>query len=85
MSDIDQVLIIELEIPQQQQILLQSILQGEDGLGVVRSFDRVSGRQQFWTTPDQREEAYAWLDSLPEAIGCRITGEWLWQKPADPQ
>lgn len=75
-----EVLIIELEIPPRQQILLQSILQGEDGLGVVRSFDPVNGRQQFWTTPDQRQEAYAFLYSLPESIGCRITGEWLWQE-----
>lgn len=75
-----EVLIIELEIPPRQQILLQSILQGEDGLGVIRSFDPVNGRQQFWTTPGQRQEAYAFLHSLPESIGCRITGEWLWQE-----
>jgi len=75
-----QVLVIELEIPVAHQILVQSILQGEDGLGVIRSFDHTLGRQQLWTTPSQRQQAIDWLDSLPEALGCRVTGEWLWHE-----
>ncbi|MDQ6993871.1 MAG: DUF4911 domain-containing protein [Mariprofundus sp.] len=80
----DQVLIIELEIPVAHQILLQSILQGEDGLGLIRSFDGQGGRQQFWTTPCQRQDAYQWLASLPEKLGCCITGEWIWQSCSEP-
>jgi len=78
----DQVLIIELDIPLARQILVQSILQGEDGLGVIRSFDHVSGRQQFWTTQDQRHEALDWLASLPDELACCVTGEWLWHNEA---
>jgi len=78
-DNVNDVVIIELEIPQSQQILLQSILQGEDGIGVIRSFDHCDGRQQFWTTASRRQDAYDWLDSLPDTIGCRVTGEWLWQ------
>lgn len=62
----EQVLIVELDIPTDQQILLQSILQGEDGLSVIRSFGEAPGRQQFWTTPCQRQVALDWLASLPD-------------------
>jgi len=75
-----QVLVIELHIPAVHQILVQSILQGEDGLGVIRSFDHALGRQQLWTTPSQRHLAIEWLDSLPEDLGCRVTGEWIWHE-----
>lgn len=75
----NQVLIIELDIPATHQLLVQSILQGEDGLGVIRSFDHAAGRQQFWTTPDQRQDVLDWLNTLPDALGCAVTGEWLWQ------
>ncbi|MDX8406098.1 MAG: DUF4911 domain-containing protein [Mariprofundus sp.] len=74
-----QVIVIELEIPSRQQILLQSILQGEEGIGVIRSFDRHTGRQQLWTTPAQKQEAYDWLASLNPEIECTVTAEWLWE------
>jgi len=47
---------------------------------VIRSFDHALGRQQLWTTPSQRHLAIDWLDSLPEDLGCRVTGEWIWHE-----
>jgi len=74
----DQTLIIELTIARKQSTLFQSILQGEDGLGVIRCFDPEKKKQQLWTTPAQKCEVYDWLASLPECLQCRVTGEWFW-------
>jgi len=74
----DQVFIIEFVITPKQSILLQSILQGEDGLGVIRCFDPEKKKQQLWTTPAQKHEVRDWLAGLPECLQCRVTGEWYW-------
>jgi len=75
----DQVFIIELIIAPKQSILFQSILQGEDGLGVMRCFDPEKKKQQLWTSADQKDEVYDWLKSLPESLECSVTGEWYWE------
>jgi len=72
-------LIIELCMESRQSALFQSILQGEDGLGVVRCFDPEKHKQQLWTTVDQKDDVYAWLNSLPENLNIRVSGEWLRQ------
>jgi len=72
----DQTLIIEITMASKQLILFQSILQGEDGLGVIRCFDPEKKKQQLWTSADQKDEVYAWLNSLPPSLECRITGKW---------
>ena len=69
--------IIELHVPLKRSLLLQAWLLGEEGLGVMRSFDADRCKQQFWTTVCQRDEAHQWLKSLPENF--EVTGEWLWQ------
>lgn len=73
-------LIVEVELPSSQMVLMQSILQGEEGLATVRCLDPAKRKQQFWTTCAQRDELYAWLDSLPPSIGIKVTGEWIWQE-----
>jgi hypothetical protein len=52
---VEKTLIVEIAIPAERQMLFQSILQGEDGLAVVRSFDAETSRQQLWISPLQKE------------------------------
>lgn len=74
------VIIVEFILPASQAVRLQSILQGEDGLATIRCFDPEKKRQQFWTTPEQLSDLYAWIKSLPDSFGVEITGEWVWQE-----
>ncbi len=73
------VMIVEFELPPVNAVLLQSILQGEDGLATIRCFDPDKRRQQFWTTRDQLGDLHSWITSMPASMGVKITGEWLWQ------
>ncbi len=74
------VIIVEFILPASQSVQLQGLLQGEDGLATIRCFDPEKKRQQFWTTPEQRDELYQWLDSLPQHFSVEVTGEWVWQE-----
>ncbi|MES0370773.1 MAG: DUF4911 domain-containing protein [Mariprofundaceae bacterium] len=76
------VIIVEFLVPASQAVRLQSILQGEDGLATIRCFDPEKRRQQFWTTPEQLSDLYAWIESLPDTFGVEITGEWRWRSDA---
>jgi hypothetical protein len=77
---VEKTLIVEIVIPAEQQMLFQSILQGEDGLAVVRSFDAETSRQQLWTSPSQKELLYDWLASLPQSLELRILSERVWNR-----
>ena len=74
-----QTLIIEFAVAPRQSILCQSILQGEDGLGVVRCFAPERKKQQLWTIADPQNEVYDWLKSLPEHLNVEVTGEWYFE------
>ncbi len=74
------VVIVEVLLPQAEAVLLQSLLQGEDGLATIRCLDPEKRRQQFWTTPEQLDDLYQWLDLLPDTLHVEVTGEWCWQK-----
>ncbi|MDQ6999520.1 MAG: DUF4911 domain-containing protein [Mariprofundus sp.] len=74
-----QTLIVEFVVAPRQSVLFQSILQGEDGLGVVRCFDPEKKKQQLWTSADQKNEVYDWLNSLPEHLNVEVTGEWYFE------
>jgi hypothetical protein len=74
------VVIVEVLLPQAEAVLLQSLLQGEDGLATIRCLDPEKKRQQFWTTPEQLDDLYQWLDSLPNTLHVEVTGEWPWQE-----
>jgi len=80
--DYNETLIIEFTIAPRQSTLFQSLLQGEDGLGVIRCFDPEKKKQQLWSSADQRGDIYDWLNSLPESFHCRISGEWYWSADA---
>jgi len=72
-----QTLIIEIAMLPRHLVLFQAILQGEDGLCVMRCFDPEKKKQQLWTTPAQKDEVYAFLNSLPEHLDIERTGEWI--------
>ncbi|MDX8408321.1 MAG: DUF4911 domain-containing protein [Mariprofundaceae bacterium] len=73
------VLIVEVCLPARQVVFFQGLLQGEDGLAVMRCFDAQHVKQQLWTTVAQREALMAWLATLPERIGLEVLDEWIWQ------
>jgi len=73
----DRTLIIEIAIAPKQLVLFQAILQGEDGLAVMRCFDLEKKKQQLWTTANQKDEVYDWLKGLPENLNLSVTGEWI--------
>ena len=71
-------LIIEIELPVKLSFRFQMLLEGEDGLAVVRCYDPEHKKQQLWTTPSQRSELLDWLTSLPAAFGVKVLDEWIW-------
>ncbi len=74
-----EVLIVEVALPARQVVFFQGLLQGEDGLAVMRCFDPQHIKQQLWTTVAQREALMDWLASLPERIGLEVLDEWIWR------
>lgn len=78
MENREQTLIVEFIMPARQQNRFQGLLQGEDGLAVVRCFDPEKKKMQLWTTAVQKEELYDWLRSLPDSLQIQILREWSW-------
>ena len=70
-------LIIEIAMQPVQLVLFQAILQGEDGLCVMRCFDPEKKKQQLWTTPGQKDDVYVFLNSLSDYLDIQLTGEWI--------
>ena len=71
--------IIEFELEDKYQLLFQAMLQGEDGLAMVRCID---GVQQIWTTTPQLDELMDWLKCLPEHFNVRILRKYRWEQGA---
>jgi len=70
-----QTVMMEFDMPAQQQRLFQAWLQAEDGLALVRCVD---GVQQLWTTAVQVDEVLLWLKSLPESLGVVVLRQYVW-------
>lgn len=79
----DRTLVIELELPPQQLALFQGLLQGEEGLALIRCFDPAKLRQQLWTAPSQRTNVFEWLRSLPAHLRWQVVGEWVRDERAE--
>jgi len=73
-------LIVEVTMPPQQMVFFQSLLQGEDGLAIARSFDPDKLRLQLWTSAAQEAELMGWLADLPPSIGLKELGSRIWHK-----
>lgn len=74
----EQTLIIEIELPVKLSFRFQMLLEGEDGLAVVRCYDPEHKKQQLWTTPSQHDELLDWLTSLPAVFQVKVLDQWLW-------
>lgn len=60
--------IIVVRLPAGQVVRFQGMLDGEDGLAILRCRDPETNEQQLWTTQDQLGELRAWIGSLPGAL-----------------
>jgi len=69
--------IIEFELAAKHQLLFQAMLQGEDGLAMVRC---INGVQQLWTTPSQLGALRDWLKIIPCSFNMRILDTYTWQR-----
>ena len=68
--------IVTVRMPPARALLFQGLLNGEDGLAVMRSLDASDrGLHELWTVPDQLPDLYAWLGSLPPGLDVRIVAE----------
>ena len=67
--------IVVVRVAPAQAILFQGLLQGQDGLAVMRSRDADRSLHELWTVPAQLPDLYAWLHGLPPSLGARIMGE----------
>lgn len=56
--------------------LFQVLLEGEEGLAVVRCMDPDKSVQQLWVPYARQGELAAWLQTVPEHWGFHA----LWQK-----
>jgi len=74
-ADLIQTTIIEFELETKQQLMFQALLQGEDGLALVRCVD---GVQQLWTTASQVERLQSWLSLLPKTLQIHQLRSYLW-------
>jgi len=79
-SNAGETLIVEVRMPPQQVVFFQSLLQGEDGLAVVRCFDQEKKKLQLWSSAVQKTELLVWLAELPPIIRLEVLGNWLWQE-----
>jgi len=76
----NETLIVEVTMPPQQVVFFQSLLQGEEGLAVARSFDPDKLSLQLWTSAAQEGELMYWLADLPPTIGLEVLGKRMWSQ-----
>jgi hypothetical protein len=74
-SNSDTVIVV-VRVPPAQVVLFQGMLNGEEGLAVMRSLDAGDrSLHELWTVPAQLPELYSWLASLPPGLDVRIVAE----------
>ncbi len=75
-----EVLIVDITLDKRQMLLFQALLQGEDGLAVVRCFDAQHRDYELWSTSDQQDSLLHWLQHLPATLNVHIHGIRRWQE-----
>jgi len=73
-SERDTVIVV-VRVPPAQAILFQGLLQGQDGLAVMRSRDADRSLHELWTVPAQREDLHAWLQGLAPRLDVHVVAE----------
>ncbi len=71
-----ELVIVVVRIPARQVVRFQGMLDGEDGLAILRCRDTTRDTQQLWTTRSMLDALYAWVGSLPEALQVEV----LWEE-----
>ena len=74
MSERDTAIVVVRVLPSRV-LLFQGLLQGEDGLALMRSRDADRSLHELWTVPAQLPALYAWLEGLPAGLDVRVMGE----------
>ncbi len=80
----DEVWIVELRLKPADAACFQGILQGEEGLAVMRCFDPAGHRQQLWTSTAMRDELRAWLETMRGRADFEVLDQWAWRE-GDPR
>ena len=62
--------VLRLAMPRASVVRVQGVLEGMDGLGVLRG--GADGRPELWTPAARADEAAAWLEGLPPAWQVRL-------------
>ncbi|RME84959.1 MAG: DUF4911 domain-containing protein [Zetaproteobacteria bacterium] len=71
------IVVVRVE-PPSAMALFQALVEGEEGLAVVRCRDPERIRQELWTTEDLRDELKRWLATLPEKLSVEVLDEYRW-------
>ena len=68
--------IVVVRVPASRAMLFQGLLQGQDGLAVMRSLNADDrGLHELWTVPDQLPALYDWLGGLPAELDVSAVAE----------
>lgn len=67
--------IVVVRVAPTQAMLFQGLLQGQDGLALMRSRDADRSLHELWTVPAQLPELYAWLAGLSPRLDARVVAE----------
>jgi len=63
-------------------LLFQALLQGEEGLAVVRHADAERRCCELWVPAAREAELMAWLGSLPADLQLRVLAVRHWDREA---
>jgi len=69
--------VVTVRLPNDQVIRFQSILDGENGLAVMRCRHPERLEQELWSTVAQRDALHDWLASLPASLQFEVVREGL--------
>ena len=73
----EQTMVIEVMVASGNLLLFQSLLEAEEGLGVVRCFDASGKKQQIWCAPGQYDDLCEWLNGLPASLQLHCSDKWI--------
>ncbi len=71
--------IVTIRVPRRHMFRLESLLQGESGMGVARFGDR-SGRCELWTTRAQCASLLQWIEEMEQGMQVCVMEVGPWKK-----
>jgi len=67
--------VVVVRMPRRQVVRFQGMLDGEDGLAILRCRDAAADTQQLWTTRARLGELRAWIAGLPAKMRVEVVRE----------